>query len=79
MPSERLPCLEECRSNPVDKLTWPGYLSAVARKVREQNPEKVKIAKHLRIETAMTWGWIARQLCMGAAGSAANRIRSTGL
>ncbi len=60
--------LEERRSNPVDKLTWPGYPSAVARKVREQNPEKVKIAKRLRMETAMTWGWIARQLCMGARG-----------
>ncbi len=46
---------------------------------RKGDAQKVEIAKRLRMETTMTWGWIARQLCMGAAGSVANRLRSTGL
>jgi hypothetical protein len=44
---------------------------------RKGDAEKVKIAKRLRAETTMTWGWIARQLQMGVAGSVANRLRST--
>jgi hypothetical protein len=36
---------------------------------------KIKIARHLRQETAMTWAWIAEQVVMGAKGHAANRVR----
>jgi hypothetical protein len=43
---------------------------------RKGGREKVKIARRVRIEAAMTCSWIAQHLSMGAPGSAANCIRN---
>ena len=43
---------------------------------RKSDRQKIQIAQRLRSETTMTWDWIARQLHMGAAGYAANCLRS---
>ena len=37
--------------------------------------EKIKIARRLRSETTMTWGWIAAHLHMGSVGYAAQCLR----
>lgn len=44
---------------------------------RKGDAVKLTIARRLRSETTMTWAWIARRPSMGAAGSVANRLRTT--
>jgi REP element-mobilizing transposase RayT len=43
---------------------------------RKGDPEKVRIARRLRMETTMTLNWIAQRLKMGAGGHVANCLRN---
>jgi hypothetical protein len=42
---------------------------------RKADGEKLKIARRLRAETTMTWGWIADRLAMGTVGYVAETLR----
>jgi hypothetical protein len=42
---------------------------------RKADGEKPKIARRLRAETTMTWGWIAERLAMGTPGYVADTLR----
>ena len=55
-----------------EELARLGWNVAELQNRRKGDRQKVAVARRLRKETTMTWGWIAARLHMGAAGYAAN-------
>jgi putative transposase len=62
-----------------EELRQRGWDLAELERRRKGDAEKVIIARRLRAETTMTWAWVSARLNMGAAGSAANRLRDSNL
>lgn len=56
-----------------------GWKERDVRNARKGHPAKLKIAKRLRGETAMTWEWISNRLHAGAWRSLAARVRESGM
>jgi REP-associated tyrosine transposase len=48
------------------ELAKLGWAEADLARRRKGDPEKIRLAQHLRRETTTTLGWIAQRLCMGA-------------
>ena len=53
------------------ELKRRGWEGAKLQQLAKGDAEKIKIARRLRSETTMTWGWIAAHLHMGSVGYAA--------
>jgi len=60
-----------------EELKRRGWSSEQLAGRRKGDREKVRMARRLRKETAMTLDWIVQRLNMGAAGYAANCLRQT--
>jgi REP element-mobilizing transposase RayT len=58
-----------------EELEQRGWTDEELARRRKADGEKLEIAQRLRLETTMTWGWIASHLQMGTAGYAANSLR----
>ena len=52
-----------------------GWRAPELERRRKADTEKITIARRLRTETTMTWGWIAQRLAMGTLGYAADCLR----
>ena len=63
---------ERILAEELQRRQWDGKVLLARHK---GDKEKVKMAQRLRGETAMTLGWIAQRLAMGAAGYAAQCLR----
>ena len=59
-----------------EELRRLGWKGEQLRIWRNGDRDKARLARRLRAETPMTWRWIAERLWMGAAGSAANVVRT---
>ena len=59
-----------------EELQKRGWDAAELERRRKGDEQKIQMARRLRNETTMTWGWIADQLHMGVAASVANRLRN---
>jgi REP element-mobilizing transposase RayT len=54
-----------------------GWTEQDLRERRKGDPQKARMACRLRLETTMTWSWIANRLAMGHWRTAANAVRAT--
>jgi len=52
----------------VETCAKRGWSAGELERRRKADGEKLKIARRLRAETTMTWGWIAERLAMGTPG-----------
>ena len=52
-----------------------GWSDANLQQLAKGDEQKMRIAARLRVETTMTWNWIAQQLSMGHWRTAANAVR----
>jgi hypothetical protein len=59
-----------------EELKRLGWTPAELEQRRKGDEAKIALARRLRSETTVTWSWIASLLHMGAAGYAANCVRS---
>ena len=60
-----------------EELRRRGWNDEALKQRRKQDAEKIQMARRLRAETTMPWGWIAAHLEMGTAGYAASCSRQT--
>jgi putative transposase len=58
-----------------EEMARRGWNEAELEKRRKSDAEKINIARRLRAETTMTWGWIAERLVMGTSGYTADSLR----
>ena len=58
-----------------EEFTRRGWGVEALSQRRKRDAEKIQMARRLRTETTMSWGWIAARLEMGPAGYAANCLR----
>jgi hypothetical protein len=58
------------------KLRRMGWKEEELKRRKKGDKQKMAVARRLREETPMTWGWIAQRLWMGAGGSVANSVRA---
>ena len=52
----------------VEEMARRGWDATELEQRRKADAEKIKIARRLRAETTVTWGWIAGRLPMGTPG-----------
>jgi hypothetical protein len=52
-----------------------GWSAGELERPRKADGEKLKIARGLRADMTMTWGWIAERLAMGTPGYVADTLR----
>ena len=60
-----------------EEMARRGWSVADLEQRRKADAEKIRIARRLRAETTMSWGWIAERLGMGTTGYAADCLRKT--
>lgn len=65
---------ERILSEELSRRSWS--VEELSRR-RKSDTVKIQMARRLRTETTMSWGWIAMRLAMGTAGYAANCLRRT--
>jgi REP element-mobilizing transposase RayT len=58
-----------------EMLEQAGWADAQLEKRRKGDPAKTRMAARLRLETTMTWAWVANRLSMGHWRTAANAVR----
>jgi hypothetical protein len=58
-----------------EEMARRGWKTGELEQRRKADAGKIKIARRLRAETTMTWGWIAERLAMGTAGYTAECLR----
>src|SRR5437870_13918117 len=59
----------------LEEMNRRGWDQAQLDRRRKADPQKLEIARKLRAETTVTWGWIAKNLKMGAPAYVANSLR----
>ena len=80
-PHHALPERQESEESRAERLVREelerlGWTEEELKMRKKSDKAKVALARRLRAETPMTWGWIAQRLSMGAGGSAANAVRA---
>jgi hypothetical protein len=60
-----------------EEMARRGWSEPQLEQRRKAGAEKIKIARRVRAETTMTWGWIAERLAMGTSGYTADCLRKT--
>lgn len=58
-----------------EEMARRGWSQAELEQRRKADGEKIKMARRLRAETTMTWGWIGERLVMGTSGYTADCLR----
>jgi putative transposase len=58
-----------------EELARLGWGDGQLEELAKRDPKKIALARRLRTETTMSWGWIATRLGMGTAGYAASCLR----
>jgi hypothetical protein len=76
--SERIESAEaKAQSIVGEEMARRGGSEAELEQRRKADAEKIKIARRLRAEPTMTWGWITERLAMGPSGYTADCLRTT--
>ena len=76
--SERIETAEaQAQRIVAEEMVRRGWSAAELEQRRKADAEKIKIARRVRAETTMTWGWIAEHLAMGTPGYTADCLRKS--